>query len=74
MGGCGCGGCGGWMWNFIFVFLFFVSCGMGGGFLVGRWVVGFVMTVGIVVADSAENSWIEKERDRGERDKERKKE
>ena len=40
---------------------------MGGEFLVGGWVVSFVMTVGSVVADSAENSWAEKERDRGER-------
>ena len=71
MGGCGCGGCGGWMWNFIFVFLFFVSCGMGGGFLVGGWVVDFVVTVGIVMAGSAKNSWVEKERDKGERDRER---
>ena len=35
---------------------------MGGGFLVGDWVLGFV------VAGGAENSWVEeKERDRGER-------
>ena len=47
---------------------------MGGEFLVGGWVVSFVMTVGSVVADSAENSWAEKERDRGERDKEREEE
>ena len=31
------------------------------------WVVGFVVTVGIVVAGGAKNSWVEKERDRGER-------
>ena len=29
---------------------------MGGGFLVGSWVVGFVVTVGSVVVGSAENS------------------
>ena len=29
---------------------------MGGGFLVGGWVVGFVMTVGSVVVCGAENS------------------
>ena len=34
----------------------------------GGWVVGFVVTIGIVVAGGAENSWVEeKERDRGER-------
>ena len=34
-----------------FSFSFFVSsgCGMGGRFLVGGWVVGFVVTVGSVV-------------------------
>ena len=32
------------------------GCGMGDGFLMGDWVVGFVMIVGSVVADSAENS------------------
>ena len=37
----------------------------------GGWVVGFVVTVGSVVAGGAENSWVEKERDRGERDLER---
>ena len=33
-----------------FFFSFFVSggCGMGGGFLVGGWEVGFVVTVGSV--------------------------
>ena len=31
----------------------------------GGWVAGFVVTIGIVVADGAENSWVEeKERDR----------
>ena len=35
------------------------------------WVVGFVVTVGIVVAGGAKNSWVEKERDRGERDREK---
>ena len=41
---------------------------MGGGFLVGDWVLGFVVTIGFVVAGGAENSWVEeKERDRGER-------
>ena len=30
-----------------------------------RWVAGFVVTIGIVVAGGAENSWVEeKERDR----------
>ena len=43
---------------------------MGGGFLVGGWVVGFVVTVGSAMADDAENSWIVKERDRGEREEE----
>ena len=39
--------------------------GIGDGFLVGGWVVGFVVTIGIVVAGGAENSWVEeKERDR----------
>ena len=47
---------------------------MGGEFLVGGWVVSFVMAVGSVVADGAENSWAEIERDRGERDKEREEE
>ena len=47
---------------------------MGGEFLVGGWVVCFVMTVGSVVADSAENSWAEKDRHSGERDKEREEE
>ena len=47
---------------------------MGGEFLVGGWVVSFVMAVGSVEADGAENSWAEKERDRGERDKEREEE
>ena len=47
---------------------------MGGEFLVGGWVVSFVMAVGSVVANGAENSWAEKERDRGERDKEREEE
>ena len=51
------GGCGG--------------CGMGGGFLVGGWMVGFVVTVSSVVAGGAKNSWVEQERDRGERDRER---
>ena len=37
-------------------------------------VVGFVVIVGIVVASSAKNSWVEKERDRGERDTEREEE
>ena len=50
-------------------FFFLVSCGMGGRFVVVVvWVVGFVVTVGSVVVDSAKNSWVEeKERDRGER-------
>ena len=48
---------------------------MGGGFLVGGWMVGFVVTIGIVVAGGVENSWVEeKERDRGERDRERERE
>ena len=47
---------------------------MGGGFLVGGWVVGFVVTVGSAMAGDAENSWVEKERDRGERDREREEE
>ena len=49
-------------------FFFLVNCGMGGRFVVVVvWVVGFVVTVGSVVAGGAENSWVEKERDRGER-------
>ena len=32
------------------------GCGMGGGFLVGCWVVGFVVIVGSVVVDGVENS------------------
>ena len=59
-------------------FFFFVSCGMGGRFVVVVvwvvgfwWVVGFVVIVGIVVVNGVENSWVEeKERDRGERDRE----
>ena len=56
-----------WMWvdvevsfycDFFFLFLLVV---------VVIWVVGFVVTVGIVVAGGAKNSWVEKERDRGER-------
>ena len=39
---------------------------MGGGFLVSGWVVGFMVTV--------ENSWVEKERDRGETNREREEE
>ena len=40
--------------------------------VVGGWVVGFAVTVGIVMVDGAENSWVEKkERDKGERDRER---
>ena len=35
------------------------------------WVVGFVVIFGSVVASGAKNSWVEKERDRGERDMER---
>ena len=31
------------------------------------WVVGFAVTIGIVVASGVENSWVEKKRDRGER-------
>ena len=51
---------------------FFVSCGMGGRFVVVVvWVVGFVVTVGNVVAGGAENSWVEKERNTGERERER---
>ena len=42
---------------------------MGGGFLVGGWVVGFVVTVGSAMAGDAENSWVVKERDRGERER-----
>ena len=33
--------------------------------------VGFVVTVSSVVAGGAKNSWVEQERDRGERDRER---
>ena len=49
----GCGGYG-WMWRSLFAMIFFFSffvsggCGMGGGFLVGDWEVGFVVTVGSV--------------------------
>ena len=53
-------------------FFFFVSCGMGGRFVVVVvWVVGFVVTVGSVVVDSAKNSWVKREGDKGERDRER---
>ena len=49
-------------------FFFLVNCGMGGRFVVVVvWVVGFVVTVGSVVAGGAEISWVEKERDKGER-------
>ena len=57
-----------------FFIIFFVSCGMGGRFVVvvvwvvGGWVVGFVVTVDSVVVDGAENSWVEKKRDKGERE------
>ena len=47
---------------------------MGGGFLVGGWVMGFVMIVGSVVVGGAESSYVEKERDIGERDREREEE
>ena len=61
-----------------FFFFFFTlccgGCGMGVGFLVGGWVVGFVVTIGRVVAGDSENNWIEKERDKGERDREREEE
>ena len=76
MGGCGgCGmggcGCGGWMWRFFFsLLLFVVEIDLAGGgdggwmwWLWYRWV--------DVVAGGAENSWVEKERDRGERDREK---
>ena len=79
MGGCGgCGmggcGCGGWMWRFFFsLLLFVVEIDLAGGgdggwmwWLWYRWV--------DVVAGGAENSWVEKERDRGERETERKEE
>ena len=53
-------------------FFFLVSCGMGGRFVVVVvWVVGFVVTVGSVVVDSAKNSWVKREGDKGERDRER---
>ena len=42
---------------------------MGGGFSVGGWVLSFVVIVGNVVAGGAENSWVVKERNRGEREK-----
>ena len=55
-----------------FFFFFLVSCGMGGRFVVVVvWVVGFVVTVGSVVVDSAKNSWVKREGDKGERDRER---
>ena len=41
---------------------------MGGGFSVGGWVLSFVVIVGSVVADGVENSWVVKERNRGERE------
>ena len=47
---------------------------MGGGFLVGGWVMGFVMTIGSVVVGGVKNSWIEKNRDKEERDREREEE
>ena len=66
----------------VFFVFWLVSCGMGGRFVVVVvwvvgfwWVVGFVVIVGIVVASDAENSWVEqRERDRGERDREREEE
>ena len=42
---------------------------MGGGFSVSGWVVSFVVIVGGVVAGGAENSWVVKERNRGERER-----
>ena len=42
---------------------------MGGGFSVGGWVLSFVVIVGSVVADGVENSWVVKERNRGERER-----
>ena len=42
---------------------------MGGGFLVGGWVLSFVVIVGSVVASGVENSWVVKERNRGERER-----
>ena len=43
---------------------------MGGRFVVVVvWVVGFMVTIDSVVAGGAENSWVEKESDRGERGK-----
>ena len=66
LGGFAAGGDGGGF------FFFFVSCGMGGRFVVVVvWVVGFVVTVGSVVVDSAKNSWVKREGDKGERDRER---
>ena len=55
------------MWWVDVEFFFFSCCVVG-----FWWVVGFVVTVGIVVAGGAENSRVEeKERDRGERHRER---
>ena len=52
------------------VIFFFVSCGMGGRFVVVVvWVVGFMVTIDSVVAGGAENSWVEKERDRERKEK-----
>ena len=52
---CGCGGSGWWL----------VAGGSNGGWMWWLWY-GWVD----VVAGNAENSWVEKERDKGERDKE----
>ena len=53
-------------------FFFFVSYGMGGRFVVVVvWVVGFMVTVGSVVVDSAKNNRVKREGDKGERDRER---
>ena len=60
---------------------FFFFFGMGGRFVVVVvqevgfwWVMGFVMTIGSVVVGGVKNSWIEKNRDKGERDREREEE
>ena len=53
-----------WLFFFFPFFSFFVSCGMSGRFVVVVVWVDFVVTVGSVVAGGADNSWIEKERER----------
>ena len=70
--------CGLWLWVDLggggdggsFFFLLVMAWVVGLWWLLyGWWVVSFVVIVGSVVAGGAENSWVVKERNRGERER-----